>query len=188
MIPRTKFLEFIKDKIGPFQGVGVFTLYYMNLYDHFPTKKWFASWNWPAFFWGFFGMELVWMLYRRMYFYAILYMAALFGALTVLTVGTGIFMNIPFATVTPTGMIPLLMALKHCRLFLQMVLALAFGVWGNALYFSHVRRQLSRGSESQGGTSLGIPLLFMVIMLVVPFLLLKSMYPSFYDQFQGGLS
>jgi hypothetical protein len=187
MISRPEFLKFVADRVGPFQGMGASTLYYMNIYDRFYPKKFFASWNWASFFWGFLGLEVVWMLYRRMYLYAGLYVLGLFGVVLMLALGVGAFMKISLATLTVESMVPLLDVLKHCRLFLQMATALAFGVWGNALYFSNIRRLFSKGDRgSQAGTNLFMALVFLILLLVGPILLLKVMYPSLYGQVHGS--
>jgi hypothetical protein len=187
MISRPEFLKFVTDRLGPFQGFETSTLYYMAIYDRFYPKKWFASWNWASFFWGLLGVEVVWMLYRRMYLYAVFYMIGLFGIILALVVGVGAFMKTPPTMLTMESMIPLLDVLKHCRWALQMATALVFGVWGNALYFSNIQRLFSKGDRgSQGGTNLFISLLALILLLVGPILLLKVMYPSLYGQFHGS--
>jgi hypothetical protein len=187
MISRQDFLRSVTDKSDPLNGFGASSRYYMAIYDRFHPKKFFSSWNWTSFFWGFLGLEVVWMLYRRMYLYACLYVLGLFGVVSMLALGVGAFMKISLATLTVESMVPLLDILKHCRLFLQMATALAFGVWGNALYFSNIRRLFSKGGRgSQAATNLFMALVFLIFLLVGPILLLKVMYPSLYGQVHGS--
>lgn len=125
------------------------------------------------------------MLYRRMYLYAAFYMVGLFAVILALALGVGTFMRIPLTTLNMESMIPFLDVLKHCRWALQMATALVFGVWGNALYFSNIRRLFSKGDKGlSGGTNLFGSLIFLILFIMLPIFLLK--YSSLYGQVHGA--
>ena len=84
------------------------------------------SWNWPAFF-----VSFPWMLYRRMYGLALLYLVvlpivlAIIGAISMLTFGEG----------TGTGLYILLALIMYW---------LIVPMFANALYHGHVRKRIQK--------------------------------------------
>ena len=67
-----QFFNLIKQPHETYESMGYFTSYYLSIYDQHEEKKWFLSWNWSSFGAAFLQMEVLWLLYRRMYFFAFL--------------------------------------------------------------------------------------------------------------------
>lgn len=150
-VPMTydQFVHFINPK-----GLGAFSESdqgYLPLWNKFQEKRWFLSWNWSAFFFGW-----VWLAYRRMYFYSI----ALF-MWPIMLLGGLFFVWGLFPPVDP-GDTYLGFALIWCIFILSDIL---FVILANALYLNWMAKKLVRNGQARGGVNQP----FAVIMLLLWF-------------------
>jgi type IV pilus assembly protein PilA len=135
--------------------------YYLRRFERFSSGGGFVSWNWPSFF-----VPLIWMLYRKMWVYALVYFFLLPFAM-------GAVFAVLLLVLPPT---PALIAGWTVQLAVLFVL---IPMYANALYFRTVRDRIAdakayRGDRekqlrmlaSAGGTSNAA--LIVVLIMVVP--------------------
>ena len=85
--------KLIKQPHETYESMGSSTSYYLSVYDQNEDKPWFLSWNWVAFFTAFWGAEIFWLLYRRMYLFAILIGFLGHGLFEIFTLKLTLFAN-----------------------------------------------------------------------------------------------
>ncbi len=188
-LTRTKFLDFIKNTSPLPDRIGNAPAHYGKVYDKHSGKKWFISWNWAAFFWGLLGLPLVWMLYRRMYRYVGFCLLGLVGLMVamymfyVFSIDTRIYHLFPSLLASFWLAVGLLFGgaqhmvrwaievsglpfsaffIKKMWVFLQVLLAIGFGAWGDSLYFNSLKKE-SLPSQKKSAVILS----FISIMLVI---------------------
>lgn len=135
--------------------------YYLRKFERFSSGRGFASWNWPALF-----VPLIWMLYRKMWLYALLYFFVL--PIVVVIVFVVLFIVLPETVAASIGWV----------VQLAIVLVLV-PMYANALYYRTVQSRIAdakayRGDRekqlrmlaSMGGTSNAA--LIVVLIMVVP--------------------
>ncbi len=106
--------EKLKEKYRIF--IGKNADYYLKKFEVFEKTGSSLSWNWAAF-----GFGIFWMVYRKMYLYAFLSMLLIF------------FINILEVSLRLS---PLL------SFFLSLWLWVGFGLFGNYLYYLHVKKKV----------------------------------------------
>lgn len=123
--------------------------YYLTRFARFDARgRPGASWNWPAFFFGY-----MWLLYRNMVAYAAAYLGIVW-ALMWLKGDPTRFDGLLF----PPGM--LLNAISNEDYILVSDLLycvlgyIAFPLWANALYYLHVRRRAAKLNERHAGPAM----------------------------------
>jgi type IV pilus assembly protein PilA len=99
-------------------------VYYRRRFERFAAGRGFASWNWPAFF-----VPLVWMLYRKMWLYALAYFFVMPVAFYVLAFV--LFLALP---PTSAGLTLLVVELAIAFVLIPM--------YANALYYKVVRARI----------------------------------------------
>lgn len=159
-LKRATFFRLVKEPAETQAMMGRATRYYLAIYDHFSTpKKWFASWNWASFLSAMFGTEVVWMVYRRMYLYAALYFVVLFALTNVGLIGI-YFLNKHLSADIKTFLVEkfadkdfLIFSLKMVLWLIKLPFILAFGVFGNALYFRFLRKEAQKKYLPKSGVS-----------------------------------
>ncbi len=119
---KTDFFNFVRKSSDTDEIYNRNTQYYLNYFTQRDTGGSILSWNWSAFL-----IPPIWMFYRKMY---------LFGAITCFLI---VFMlwalaSYGFGLHLLAGFIP------H----------LAFGVFGNAIYYSFAERSISKGKKTSG--------------------------------------
>jgi Tfp pilus assembly major pilin PilA len=135
--------------------------YYLQRFEKFSSGRGLASWNWPAFF-----VPLVWMLYRKMWVYALVNFFAV--PIAVFAIFFLLFVALPPTAAAVVGW--------------TIQLAIAFvliPMYANALYYRTVRNRIAdakayRGDRekqlrmlaSTGGTSNAA--LIVVVIMIVP--------------------
>lgn len=146
------------------QFVGPNAAYYIVKWDTMRDRQ--VSWNWPAFFFG-----EGWLLYRKMYLYAVIYSMAR-------------LMATPFLASVASFSNQLLSEAAPMFIPYSIVLNLVLGLYGNALYKLHAKQKLryakasfkpdhlALGVQSLGGVSLLALLLIPVLAMLERLLLL----------------
>lgn len=161
-LKRTGFFRLIKEPTENTTTMGRATRYYLGIYDHFAGgKKWFPSWNWSSFLSAMFGVELVWMVYRRMYLYAVFYFFGLF-VLTNMGFVALYFLNKNLSPEIKSFLLQkfsdkdfLFFSIKMILWLIKLPIILMFGVYGNALYFRFLEAESQKKYLPKNGVSLG---------------------------------
>ncbi len=160
-LKRTTFFRLVKESTETQSTMGRATRYYLDTYDQFSNqKKWFPSWNWASFLSALFGTELVWLVYRRMYFYAATYFFVLF-ALTNLGFVALYFLNKNLSPEIKNFLLQkfsdkdfLFFSLKMILWLIKLPIILLFGVFGNALYFKFLEKEATKKYLPKSGVSM----------------------------------
>jgi len=191
-LQRARFFRLIKEPTETPSNMGRSTHYYLGIFDHFTTgKTWFPSWNWTSFLSALFGIELVWLVYRRMYVYAVFYL----GILVVLTnlgfVGF-YFLNKNLSPETKTYLLEkfsdkdfLFFSLKMLLWLIKLPVILMFGVFGNALYFKFLEKESHKKYLPKSGISTvgaGIVLLITLALVLLNNYLLQTANTNLYSK------
>ncbi len=141
---RENFFNFIKTPSETEALYSDSTAYYLSLFDlHYPRQT-FPSWNWCSFLFG-----TAWMVYRGMYAYA-----AILSCLQVALGSAFLFLCSHFSFQHPP-----LTALY------QILVSVALGVYGNALYFRYSANKINRGVV-HGAPSLSAATLYLLSVAV----------------------
>ncbi len=148
--------EKTKEKMRIF--IGKNADYYLQKFEFFEKTGSSVSWNWAAF-----GFGVFWMAYRKMFLYAILTVFFIF-TLNVLEV------VLHFSPVL--------------SFFLSVWLWIGFGLFGNYLYYLHVKKKIAEISikypdeedqklilQKEGGTSWLAVLAFILIFIIASIIL-----------------
>lgn len=159
-LKRSVFFRLVKEPAENQSTIGRSTRYYLNVYDHFASPKtWFPSWNWASFLSALFGVELVWLVYRRMYVYAGLYFLLLFVLTNLGFVGL-YFLNKNLSPELKTFLLQkfsdkdfLFFSLKMVLWLIKLPFILMFGVFGNALYFKFLKKEAHKKYLPKSGVS-----------------------------------
>ncbi|UNM05732.1 MAG: hypothetical protein H6925_04290 [Holosporaceae bacterium] len=140
--------------------MGRATQYYLRIFhDFYKSNRWFSSWNWSSFLAALFGAEMVWLIYRRMYLYALVYFLIILG---ITYTGLGLFymankMLSPdiraFIVTKFADKDFLFMTVKIVLWMVKLPLIVSFGVWGNALYFRFLEKEARKASTPKSGVS-----------------------------------
>ena len=191
-LKRTAFLRLIKEPTESTSVMSRATRYYLGIYDHFAgRKKWFPSWNWGSFLSSMFGMELVWMVYRRMYLYAVMYF---FGLFFLTNIGFAIlyFLNKNLSPEIKSFLLQkfsdkdfLFFSLKMVLWLIKLPIILMFGVYGNALYFRFLEAESQKKHLPKSGVSLvaaGIMLLITLSLVFLNNYLLQTANTNLYSK------
>jgi len=139
------------------------TGYYLNYFERADTRGYTpVSWNWPAFFIGFF-----WLIYRKHYTWALLFIAVTLGLFTVSAILSGLIGEESAAT-------------------LQVIALLGFqNVWfplhANGLYYKWAQKEIDKARTANqgqldaqidqlvvtGGVNISPLFLFMVLLMLI---------------------
>ncbi len=143
--------------------VGKNADYYIPRFKKFEETQSVVSWNWAAFFFG-----LLWMLYRKMYLYSVIFTIALFLFGLLLSV-FNLYNNL-------------------VMLGVQIWLWVGFGVFGNYVYYTHVEKKVKDIEnrfpdpqvqaailEKEGGVSWIAPIIFFLIIFILQILTVSQM-------------
>lgn len=157
---RSTFFRLVKEPLETPSLMGRATRYYLTIYDHFAeSKRWFPSWNWASFLSAMFGVEVVWMVYRRMYLYAAFYFLTLFVVTNLGLVGI-YFLNKNLSADVKTFLLEkfsdkdfLIFSLKMVLWLIKLPFIIAFGVFGNALYFYSLKKEAQKKYLPKNGVS-----------------------------------
>jgi len=191
------FFRLVKESSETMSSMGRSTRYYMNTYEDFhKEKKCFPSWNWASFLSALFGAELVWMIYRRMYFYAFLYFFFLFlltnvGFLILYFVNKNLSPDLKSMLLQKfSDKDFLFFSLKVVLWVIKLPIILGFGVWGNALYFKFLEKEARKKYLPKSGVSSpaagGLLLILVGLMLLNNYLLQTAntnLYSRLHDLF-----
>lgn len=150
---RFSFFKLIKQPHETYESMGSSTSYYLSVYDQNEDKPWFLSWNWVVFFTTFWGAEIFWLLYRRMYLFAILIGFLGHGLFEIFTLKLTLFAN------DAGG--PLFA--KCVQWIFKLIFIFGFTVSANALYFHFLRGKIRRGVEKKG-TDPFTPVIILIFM------------------------
>lgn len=115
--------EFLTAAVGP-EKAG----YYLPKFARFAAGGSLISWNWPCFFVTFF-----WLLYRKMWLWAVLYMvlpAALFFMFAIVSVFTSYWVYV------------------ICTILYWLGIFIVLPMYANALYYQHVRKKVALVADS----------------------------------------
>jgi hypothetical protein len=127
-------LELIKTKKERQKGYCTDeTCYYAEVFRKNKDNKWVMSWNWAAFLASIYA-PLCWMNHRRMYLYVLL-------------------LVINFALLMFLGSLFLDKVLLFFSSILLLLSPLLLGMFGNALYFHHIRRKIAQRISYAGTNS-----------------------------------
>ena len=139
-------------------GYNKNTEYYLERFNRFDTDGTGVSWHWPAFFVSFY-----WLLYRKMWLWAVLYF---FLPVPVLIIDTLI--------VEYTGL-----TVGVLNLLVWIATFTFFPMYANALYYLHVKKKLEKASgyseheekklrmiAAAGGTSGAAMIIIMVFVII----------------------
>ena len=156
MISRQSFFRLIKEPEETLQSHGRSTRHYLVTFDQFYGQgPWFSSWNWASFFMALFGAELVWLIYRRMYFYAFLYFLIMF-VLSYGVIGLLLFFGKDIRALAMqkfSDKDAFFMAIKTGLWLIKLPIIISFGVWGNALYFRFLEKADQKKEKPKSGVS-----------------------------------
>jgi hypothetical protein len=160
---RFQFFQQIKKPHETYDTMGHFTAYYLKIYDQHKEKAWFPSWNWSFFFAAFFRIEVLWFLYRRMYFLAFL-VSMLGHALYTLLSYKLVSISVSFG-----GAILGKVVSWVCRLLFVFGLT----IFSNALYFQFVRQNIKNNAKKTGVNPIA-PLLYVLLQIWLSFTILPK--------------
>lgn len=197
MLSRATVFRLVKEPEETQSHMGRATRYYMHIFDHFyKPNRWFQSWNWASFVASLMGAELVWMIYRRMYRYALFY----FIALMVLSYGVVGLIYLFNHSVSPemknfivskfADQDFLFMTLRILLWLVKMPLVIGFGLWGNALYFKFLAQQSQKTDKPKSGVSTiaaGSVCFLLIATLLFGNVLLQKSSKSLYETAYGKL-
>jgi Tfp pilus assembly protein PilE len=139
--------------------------YYLEKFNKYDNDGIKASWNWPAFF-----ISFLWLLYRKMWLYAILYWSSPF------------FLGIALAIVTiPISSESTTATLFSLGQFVYLgIIFILLPMYANGLYYLHTKKKINTTLienqdeqkallriASKGGTS-GVPLVIILILVIIP--------------------
>lgn len=162
---RFLFFKCIKQPHETYDKVmGYFTKYYLNIYDQHEGKKWFLSWNWSSFSSSFLQMEVLWLLYRRMYLFAFLIGIFMHTFYTMLSYKIALFF-VAFGGIA---------AGKILFWILRLLFTFGFTVSSNALYFYFIRQKIEKGTYVKGPNPF-IPVLFIIAYVYLTFFVVPNM-------------
>ncbi|HET9679383.1 MAG TPA: DUF2628 domain-containing protein, partial [Gammaproteobacteria bacterium] len=102
--------------------------YYLSKFERFASTGSRASWNWPVFFISFF-----WLLYRKMWLWAVCYFLLPYPVFIVLSIVS--------AFTTPW-------VLTVGLVLYWVVIWFVLPIYANALYYRHVRAKVNLASQS----------------------------------------
>lgn len=197
MLSRATVFRLVKEPEETQSHMGRATRYYMHIFDHFyKAKQWFQSWNWAAFLAALMGAELVWMIYRRMYRYALFYFMGLM-LFSYGVVGLIYFFNHSLSLEVKQFILSkfadqdfLFVTLRILLWLVKMPLVIGFGLWGNALYFKFLAQQSKKTDKPKSGVSTiaaGTVCLLLVATLLFGNLLLQKSSKNLYETAYGKL-
>ena len=155
---RYSFFNLIKQPQESYESMGRFSSYYLNIYDQNSDKKNFLSWNWVCFFTSFWGVEILWMIYRRMYLYAFFMLLG----------GRFFYELLSLKIVLLAHGLGGIVVAKSFHWIFRLLFTFGFTVFGNALYFHFLRRKLNQGVK-KGGTDVFTPIILFCGYLYVVF-------------------
>lgn len=148
--------------------------YYLNKFKHYDDSGTSVSWNWSAFFVSFY-----WLLYRKMWFLALLYF------LLPITVG---IMQAILSQISSV-------AVNLLNLLFLAGIFVIFPMYANGLYYRHVKRNIKKAINytsdedkrlrmiaADGGTS-AVALIVVIIFLFIPIIgiLAAITIPAYHD-------
>lgn len=148
--------------------------YYLNKFKHYDDSGASVSWNWSAFFVSFY-----WLLYRKMWFLALLYF------LLPITVG---IMQAILSQISSV-------AVNLLNLLFLAGIFVIFPMYANGLYYRHVKRNIKKAINytsdedkrlrmiaADGGTS-AVALIVVIIFLFIPIIgiLAAIAIPAYHD-------
>ncbi len=143
--------------------MGPFTAYYLKIYDQHDEKVWFLSWNWVAFFSSFFGGEILWLLYRRMYLFAFL----------ISFLGRGLYELLTFKVIILSHSAGGPLLAKSINWIFRLGFTFGFTVIANALYFYWLSKKVEQGVKKKG-TDPFTPIIFFIIHVYIMFVFLPG--------------
>ena len=160
-----RFLLFnlIKQPQETYESMGPFTSYYLNIYDQHSEKTCFLSWNWACFFTSFLGAEILWLLYRRMYFFAFF----------ISFLGRGIYEFLTFKIMFWGQSLGGQALAKSIGWVFRLGFTFGFTVLANALYFYFLNKKIDLNVEKKG-TDPFTPIIFFMIHVYIVFALLPG--------------
>lgn len=152
---RFQLFKLIKQPQETYESMGRFTSYYLDVYDtHEETLEKsgkFLSWNWVCFFSAFFGGEILWLFYRRMYLFAFLIGVVGRSLYELISIKVILFANAGFGP----------LAAKTFHWIFRLGFTFGFAVLGNALYFHFLKGHLQKGTKKKG-TDPFTPIIFLM--------------------------
>jgi hypothetical protein len=164
---RFLFFNLIKQPHETYESMGPFTSYYLNVYDQRydqdEEKPWFLSWNWACFFSSFFGAEILWLLYRRMYLFAFL----------IYILGRGLYEFISFKVMIFGNALAGPILSKSISWIFRLGFTFGFTVVANALYFYFLSKKVEKNVKTKG-TDPFTPIIIFMIHAYIIFMLLPS--------------
>jgi len=160
---RFLFFNLIKQPHETYESMGPFTSYYLTIYDQHEEKPWFLSWNWACFFSSFFGAEILWLLYRRMYLFAFL----------ISILGRGLYEFISFKVMILGNTLAGPLLAKSINWVFRLGFTFGFTVIANALYFYFLNKKVAQNVKTKG-TDPFTPIIIFMIHAYVIFMLLPS--------------
>lgn len=161
--------EYYAEAIG-YKNAG----YYLSQFDRFDSKGYTASWNWPAFFVSFY-----WLLYRKMWFWALLYF--------LLPIPLAILVAVLPPSFESAGVLAYV-------LYMFGILIL-FPMYANALYYRHLNKKILNAKKlfdnkqkrlkmvaNEGGTSSIILIVMMLfVFIAIISILMAIAIPAYQD-------
>ena len=159
---RYSFFKLIKQPRETYESMGPFTSYYLSIFDRHGDKPWFLSWNWVAFVSSFWGAEILWLLYRRMYVnaLAVSMLRSVYALLALKVIGVAGSIGGPILA-------------RSIYWVSHFAFVFGFTVIANALYFQFLGKKIAQRVEKKG------------VDIVVPLLLLGFYFyylPQFFEK------
>jgi hypothetical protein len=180
---RFLFFNLIKQPQETYEFMGPFTSYYLKIYDQYygldDEKPWFLSWNWACFFSSFFGAEILWLLYRRMYIFAFL----------ISVLGRGLYGLLEFKLMILGNSMAGPILAKSINWVFRLGFTFGFTVIGNALYFYFLTKKVEKNITKKG-TDPFTPIIIFMVHAYIIFVLLPSFLeknPEFLMIFKNAL-
>lgn len=151
------------------------TYYYLKIFSDFKELNKKISWNWSAALFGF-----LWMAYRRMYLYTILYILIFYVGYKFLRIELISLLYYIFPSISGESLFKIIQYQNYCR---YAILFFMPGLLGNVLYYSFIKRKISKNAAPVAGTSL---------IGLIPFLTIGIIYfsykvlPTYLKLFEGS--
>ncbi len=144
---KTDFFHFIRKSDDTQEVHCEDTQHYLNYFAKRDAGGRIFSWNWPAFFVG-----PIWMIYRKMYFYAFFYSALLI-----------FFIPMTFVVLKS---LKIFIPSENLEFVISILLHILFTIFANAIYYNFAERSITKGKKTSGTVSEIRAVLYYIMMYV----------------------
>lgn len=131
------------------------TYYYLKIFSDFKQLKKKISWNWSAALFGF-----LWLAYRRMYLYTVVYLLIFYIGYKFLRLQLIMKLMQLNPDLSAENIFKIFQYSNYIKYILLFLLP---GLFGNFLYYSFLKKRISKNKTPINGTSIFGLLLFLAI-------------------------